>query len=133
MEKYPLHTVSGVGDFTQCLHLFVISFKCLDYADLLGLPSCKSDLWRRYTCTNALLVCEREVGELGQPLLFFFYYSDCTVISNCTHPCDTSTFTTHSLTRIYSLQMKIRRYLNAVFSEIKNLYFSLTEISILKS
>ena len=31
------------------------------------LLSCKSDSWRRYTCTNVLLVCEGEVGELVQP------------------------------------------------------------------
>ena len=34
---------------------------------LLGLLSCKSDSWRRCTCTNVLLVCEGEVGELVQP------------------------------------------------------------------
>ena len=33
----------------------------------LGLPSCKSDSWRSYTCTNVLLLWERELGELVQP------------------------------------------------------------------
>ena len=45
----------------QCLFLFVISCK---------LPrlwsSVKSYSWRRDFCKNALLVCEREVGELLQ-------------------------------------------------------------------
>ena len=31
------------------------------------LLSCKSDSWRRCTCTNVLLVCEGEEGELVQP------------------------------------------------------------------
>ena len=35
--------------------------------DLLGLLSCKSDSWRRCTCSNVLLVYEGEVGELVQP------------------------------------------------------------------
>ena len=35
--------------------------------DLLGLLSCKSDSWRRCTCSNVLLVYEGEVGELLQP------------------------------------------------------------------
>ena len=30
-------------------------------------PSYKSDSWRKYTCTNVLLVCERKLGELAQP------------------------------------------------------------------
>ena len=34
---------------------------------LLGLPRCKSESWRRYACTNVLLVCQREVGVLVQP------------------------------------------------------------------
>ena len=41
--------------------------RCLDYGALLGLLSCQSDSWRRCTCTNVLLVYEREVGELVQP------------------------------------------------------------------
>ena len=39
---------------------------------------------------------------LPLPLVCFFYYSVCTVISDCNHPFDTSTFT-HSLTRIHLL------------------------------
>ena len=63
------HCVSGVGDSMQCLFLFEISCKVpqLHYRALLGLPSCESDPWRRYTCTNVLLVREGEVGELVQP------------------------------------------------------------------
>ena len=34
------------------------------------------------------------------PCFFFFHYSVCTVISDCKHPFDTSTFN-HSLTRIH--------------------------------
>ena len=34
---------------------------------LLGLPSCKSDSWRRYTCADVLLVYKEEVDELVQP------------------------------------------------------------------
>ena len=49
-----------------CFYLQYLS-RCLNYGALLGLPSCKSDSWRRYTCANVLLVCEREVGELVQP------------------------------------------------------------------
>ena len=45
---------------------------------------------------------------LPLPLVCFFphYNSVCTVISDCNHPFDTSTFT-HSLTRIHLLQLKI--------------------------
>ena len=33
----------------------------------MGLPSCKSNSSRRYTCTNILPVCEGEVVESVQP------------------------------------------------------------------
>ena len=46
-----------------CFYLQYLA-RYLDYGALLGLPGCKSDSCRRYTCTNVLLVCEGEVGEL---------------------------------------------------------------------
>ena len=41
--------------------------RCLNYRAFLGFLSCESECWRRYTCTNVLLVGEGEVGELVQP------------------------------------------------------------------
>ena len=61
------HCVSGVGDFMQCLFLIAYLARCLYYGALVGLLSCKSGSWRRCTCTNVLLVCEGEVGQLVQP------------------------------------------------------------------
>ena len=46
-----------------CFYLQYLA-RCLDYIALLGLPSCKSKPSRRYTCTNVLLACEREMGKL---------------------------------------------------------------------
>ena len=53
----------------SCNTYFYLQYlaRYLDYGALLGLPSCKSDSCRRYTCTNVLLVCEGEVGELVMP------------------------------------------------------------------
>ena len=45
----------------------ILQVACLYYGALLGFLSCKSDSWRRCTCTNVLLVYEGEVGELVQP------------------------------------------------------------------
>ena len=58
-----------------CFYLYLTS--CLDA--LLVLPSCKSGSWRRYTCTNVLLVYKGEVRELVQSggmggLLWSFIY-----------------------------------------------------------
>ena len=61
----------------------------------------------------------------------FFHYSVCTVISDCNHPFDTSTFT-HTVSQEYIIAIE-NTYLNGVFFEIKNFYFSIKEISILKS
>ena len=44
------------------------------------------------------------------PLFIFFYYNVCTVISDCNHPFETSTFT-HSLTRIHFIAIE-SKYLN---------------------
>ena len=59
-----MQSVSGVVNFMHYLFLFLIS--CKQSASITGLPSCKSDSWRRYTCTNVLFVCKEEVGELVQ-------------------------------------------------------------------
>ena len=40
------------------------------------------------------------------PQIVFFYYNVCTVITDCNHPFDTSTFI-HIPTRIHLLQLKI--------------------------
>ena len=50
----------------QCLFKLQYLARCLNYGAILGLLSCKSDTWRRCTCTNVLLVREGEVGELVQ-------------------------------------------------------------------
>ena len=47
--------------------LFVISCKVPRLGALLSLSSYKSHSWWRHTCTNVLLVCEAEIGELVQP------------------------------------------------------------------
>ena len=46
------------------------------------------------------------LNPVSPPLSLFFSITVCTVVSDCTHPCDTSIFI-HSLTRIYLLQLKI--------------------------
>ena len=56
----------GVGDFMVPLATLLLA-RCLYFGALLGLLSCMSGSWRRCTCTNVLLVCEGEVGELVQP------------------------------------------------------------------
>ena len=52
--------------YNACFYLQYLA-RCLNYGAVLGLPSCKSESWRRYTYTNVLLVCERELRELVQP------------------------------------------------------------------
>ena len=54
----------------QCFFLMATSCKVPRLRSsfaVLGLLSCNNDSWRRCTCTNVLLVCEGEVGELVQP------------------------------------------------------------------
>ena len=66
--KNTLCTLSkGLGiSCNACFYLQYLA-RCLNYGALLDLPSCKSESWRRYTCTNVLLVCEGEIEELVQP------------------------------------------------------------------
>ena len=47
------------------------------------------------------------------PLFVFFHYSFCTVISDCNHPFDTSTFT-HTVSQEYIIAIE-NTYLNRVF------------------
>ena len=54
------------------------------------------------------------------------------VISACTHPCDTNTFT-HSLTRIRLLQLKIQNIWIKVFWNQKVFHLIIKEILTLKS
>ena len=61
----------------------------------------------------------------------FFHYSVCTVISDCNHPFDTSTFT-HTVSQEY-IYCNWKYISEWSFFEIKNFYFSIKEISILKS
>ena len=65
--KNTLCTLSkGLGiSCNACFYLQYLA-RCLNYGALLDLPSCKSESWRRYTCTNVLLVCEGGIGELGE-------------------------------------------------------------------
>ena len=58
------HCVSGVGNFMQWWFLFVISCKVPQLWSSLDFPSCKSESWRRCTCTNVLLVCEGGIGPV---------------------------------------------------------------------
>ena len=69
-KKYTLHTVP------QGLGINNINSNIINSNILHGVPItelfwvllfCKSDSWRRCTCTNVLLVYEGEVGELVQP------------------------------------------------------------------
>ena len=56
------------------------------------------------------------------PLLFVFFYDNvCIVISDCNHPFDTGIFT-HSLTRIYLLQLKIHIWMESFWNQ-KFLFF----------
>ena len=66
------------------------------------------------------------------PSVWFFYYSVCTVISDCNHPFDTSIFTLiYSLQRTHYCNWK---YISEwSFFEIKSFYFSIKETPILKS
>ena len=76
------------------------------------------------------------------PLFAFFHYSVCTVIYDCNHPFDISTFTHHTLydthhTLLYTVSKEYiiaieNTYLKGVF-EIKNICCSIKEISVLKS
>ena len=60
-------------------------------------------------------------------------YSVCTVISACTHPCDTNTFT-HSLARIHLWQLTIHNICMEFFLKSKNFSFiGIREISTLMS
>ena len=63
------------------------------------------------------------------PLFVFFHYSVCTVISDCNHPFDTSTFT-HTVSQEYIIFENTN--LNGVFWNQKFLFFH-KNISILKS
>ena len=54
------------------------------------------------------------------------------IISACTHPCDTVTFT-HSLTRIHLLQLKIHNIWMKFFWNQKVFHVAIKEISTLKS
>ena len=54
------------------------------------------------------------------------------VISACTHPCDTNTFT-HSLTRIHLMQLKIHNIWMKFFWNQKVFNLAIKEISTLKS
>ena len=65
------------------------------------------------------------------PLFVFFYYSVGTIISDCNHPFDTSTFT-HTVSQEY-IYCNWKYISEWSFFEIKNLYFSIKEITILKS
>ena len=49
----------------SCNAFFLIVISCK--VPLLDLLSCKSDSWKMCTCTNVFLVCEVELGQLGQP------------------------------------------------------------------
>ena len=58
----------GLGNsYNTCCFYLKYFARCFDYKVILGLPSCKSESCRRYTCTSVLLVCDGEVGELVQP------------------------------------------------------------------
>ena len=59
-------------------------------------------------------------------------YSVCTIISACTHLCDTTTFT-HSLTRMLLFQLKIHNIWMEYFWNQKIFHLSIKEISTLKS
>ena len=59
-------------------------------------------------------------------------YSVCTVISSCTHHCDTNNFS-HSLTRIHLLQLKIQNIWMKLFWNQKIFHWGIKEISTLKS
>ena len=48
----------------------------------------------------------------------FFHYSVCTVISDCNHPFDTSTFFTHTVSQEYIIAIE-NTYLNGVFLKSK--------------
>ena len=56
------------------------------------------------------------------PLFVFFHYSVCTVISDCNHPFDTSTFT-HTVSQKYIIAIAIT-YLNGVLLQSKISVFS---------
>ena len=47
-----------VISYNSCCFYLQYLVRCLDCGALLGLPSCKSESWRRYTDINILLVCE---------------------------------------------------------------------------
>ena len=51
------------------------------------------------------------------PICFFFHYSVCTVISDCSHPFDKSTFT-HTVSQEYIIAIE-NTYLNGVFLKSK--------------
>ena len=57
------------------------------------------------------------------PLFAFFHYSVCTVISDCNHPFDTSTFT-HTVSQEYIIAIE-NTYLNGVFLKSKIFIFPL--------
>ena len=57
------------------------------------------------------------------PCLFFFHYSVCTVISDCNHSFDTSTFTCHTVSQEYIIAIE-NTYLNGDFLKSKISIFS---------
>ena len=65
------------------------------------------------------------------PLFVFFHYSVCTVISDCSHPFDISTFT-NTVSQEY-IYCNWKYIFERSFVEIKNFYFSIKEVTILKS
>ena len=69
---------------------------------------------------SVLMILTLNSVSLTLPLVFF-HYSVCTVISDCNHPFDTSTFT-HSLTRIHLLQLKIHIWMEFFWNQ-KFLFF----------
>ena len=58
-------------------------------------------------------------------------YSVCTVISACTHPCDTNTFT-YSLRRTHLLKLKINKVWMEIFWNKKFFHLCIKKISTLK-
>ena len=101
--------VCTVIDFIGYLPLFTI---LLFYVFEVGKAKSKSQSVLMILTLNSVFL----TLSLPRPF-FFFHYSVCTIISDCSHPFDTSTFT-HTVSQEYIIAIE-NTYLNGDFLKSK--------------